>query len=157
MSNQQYLISDSDYFPDFADYVCQEESNEESSDVTKAKFFIRDQFIRISTATGEGKHYCYPHFTCAVDTENIRRVFNDCRDIIQRMHLRQYELIQTQKKYNDTAHMFFFTFLKQEKYRLKRNTVLTHFLFEFLIKFYFHRKNVKKYKHKKATEKKRKY
>ena len=48
---------------------------------------------RISTATGEGKHYCYPHFTCAVDTENIRRVFNDCRDIIQRMHLRQYELL----------------------------------------------------------------
>lgn len=38
---------------------------------------------RISTASGENKHYCYPHFTCAVDTENIRRVFDDCRDIIQ--------------------------------------------------------------------------
>lgn len=50
---------------------------------------------RISTATSDGKHYCYPHFTCAVDTENIRRVFNDCRDIIQRMHLRQYELLWT--------------------------------------------------------------
>ena len=50
-------------------------------------------FQRISTATGDGKHYCYPHFTCAVDTENIRRVFNDCRDIIQRMHLKQYELL----------------------------------------------------------------
>uniref|UniRef100_A0A3B3I9G6 GNAS complex locus n=1 Tax=Oryzias latipes TaxID=8090 RepID=A0A3B3I9G6_ORYLA len=49
--------------------------------------------LRISTASGDGKHYCYPHFTCAVDTENIRRVFNDCRDIIQRMHLRQYELL----------------------------------------------------------------
>lgn len=48
---------------------------------------------KISTATGDGKHYCYPHYTCAVDTENIRRVFNDCRDIIQRMHLRQYELL----------------------------------------------------------------
>ncbi|KAI2663848.1 Guanine nucleotide-binding protein G(s) subunit alpha [Labeo rohita] len=47
----------------------------------------------ISTASGDGRHYCYPHFTCAVDTENIRRVFNDCRDIIQRMHLRQYELL----------------------------------------------------------------
>uniref|UniRef100_A0A8C5C4X7 Guanine nucleotide-binding protein G(s) subunit alpha n=1 Tax=Gadus morhua TaxID=8049 RepID=A0A8C5C4X7_GADMO len=57
------------------------------------KFFIRDQFLTISTASGEGKHYCYPHFTCAVDTENIRRVFQDCRDIIQRMHLRQYELL----------------------------------------------------------------
>lgn len=50
-------------------------------------------FQRISTASGDGRHYCYPHFTCAVDTENIRRVFNDCRDIIQRMHLRQYELL----------------------------------------------------------------
>ncbi|TKS87292.1 Guanine nucleotide-binding protein G(s) subunit alpha isoforms XLas [Collichthys lucidus] len=50
-------------------------------------------YQRISTASGDGKHYCYPHFTCAVDTENIRRVFNDCRDIIQRMHLRQYELL----------------------------------------------------------------
>ncbi|KFD50380.1 hypothetical protein M514_08762 [Trichuris suis] len=47
----------------------------------------------ISTATGDSRHHCYPHFTCAVDTENIRRVFNDCRDIIQRIHLRQYELL----------------------------------------------------------------
>ncbi|KAK1885301.1 Guanine nucleotide-binding protein G(olf) subunit alpha [Dissostichus eleginoides] len=50
-------------------------------------------YQRISTASGDAKHYCYPHFTCAIDTENIRRVFNDCRDIIQRMHLRQYELL----------------------------------------------------------------
>lgn len=90
-------------------------------EVVRAKYFIRDEFLvsfsflnikwfilfphcfsqpilysdfqRISTASGDGKHYCYPHFTCAVDTENIRRVFNDCRDIIQRMHLRQYELL----------------------------------------------------------------
>ena len=53
-------------------------------------------FQKISTASGDGRHYCYPHFTCAVDTENIRRVFNDCRDIIQRMHLRQYELLWPQ-------------------------------------------------------------
>uniref|UniRef100_A0AAY4BG60 Guanine nucleotide-binding protein G(Olf) subunit alpha n=1 Tax=Denticeps clupeoides TaxID=299321 RepID=A0AAY4BG60_9TELE len=65
----------------------------EDPKVTRAKFFIRDEFLRISTASGNDKHYCYPHFTCAVDTENIRRVFNDCRDIIQRMHLRQYELL----------------------------------------------------------------
>lgn len=65
----------------------------EAPEVIRAKYFIRDEFLRISTATGDGKHYCYPHFTCAVDTENIKRVFNDCRDIIQRMHLRQYELL----------------------------------------------------------------
>ncbi|KJH43314.1 g-protein alpha subunit [Dictyocaulus viviparus] len=56
--------------------------------------YILDKMdYRISTAAGDGRHHCYPHFTCAVDTENIRRVFNDCRDIIQRIHLRQYELL----------------------------------------------------------------
>uniref|UniRef100_A0A8C6TW93 Uncharacterized protein n=1 Tax=Neogobius melanostomus TaxID=47308 RepID=A0A8C6TW93_9GOBI len=49
--------------------------------------------VYLDFTCGDGKHYCYPHFTCAIDTENIRRVFNDCRDIIQRMHLRQYELL----------------------------------------------------------------
>ncbi|MGH0146476.1 UNVERIFIED_CONTAM: hypothetical protein FKN15_021616 [Acipenser sinensis] len=48
---------------------------------------------RISTASGDGRHYCYPHFTCAVDTENIRRVFNNCRIIIQRKLLSQHELM----------------------------------------------------------------
>ncbi|CAF0984318.1 unnamed protein product [Adineta steineri] len=94
-----------DYFPEFARYVVSQGEQEvsvqkynkaepdEDPEVTRAKFFIRDEFLRVSTATGENRHYCYPHFTCAVDTENIRRVFNDCRDIIQRMHLRQYELL----------------------------------------------------------------
>uniref|UniRef100_A0A667XU39 Guanine nucleotide-binding protein G(s) subunit alpha n=1 Tax=Myripristis murdjan TaxID=586833 RepID=A0A667XU39_9TELE len=78
-----------EYFPEFA----QSRRPGEDPRVTRAKYFIRDEFLRISTASGDGRHYCYPHFTCAVDTENIRRVFNDCRDIIQRMHLRQYELL----------------------------------------------------------------
>ncbi|XP_061834944.1 guanine nucleotide-binding protein G(olf) subunit alpha isoform X1 [Nerophis lumbriciformis] len=85
-----------DYFPEYARYTIPNEANPEPGEdprVTRAKFFIRDEFLRISTASGDGRHYCYPHFTCAVDTENIRRVFNDCRDIIQRMHLRQYELL----------------------------------------------------------------
>uniref|UniRef100_A0A8C7WIM7 Guanine nucleotide-binding protein G(Olf) subunit alpha n=1 Tax=Oncorhynchus mykiss TaxID=8022 RepID=A0A8C7WIM7_ONCMY len=95
-----------DYFPEYARYTVPAEGGciqrlthfavpdpGEDPKVTRAKFFIRDEFLRISTASGDGKHYCYPHFTCAVDTENIRRVFNDCRDIIQRMHLRQYELL----------------------------------------------------------------
>nr|AAC34896.1 guanine nucleotide-binding protein Gs alpha subunit isoform L2 [Homo sapiens] len=72
----------------------QREANKKiEKQLQKDKYFIRDEFLRISTASGDGRHYCYPHFTCAVDTENIRRVFNDCRDIIQRMHLRQYELL----------------------------------------------------------------
>ena len=85
-----------DYFPDFLKYVLPPDAipeADESKDVTKAKYFIRDEFLKISTATGDGRHYCYPHFTCAVDTENIRKVFDDCRDIIQRIHLRQYELL----------------------------------------------------------------
>uniref|UniRef100_A0A673AHY7 Guanine nucleotide-binding protein G(olf) subunit alpha-like n=1 Tax=Sphaeramia orbicularis TaxID=375764 RepID=A0A673AHY7_9TELE len=85
-----------DYFPEYNNYTVPADTVSETDEdprVTRAKFFIRDEFLRISTASGDGKHYCYPHFTCAVDTENIRRVFNDCRDIIQRMHLRQYELL----------------------------------------------------------------
>lgn len=87
-----------DYFPEYARYVVSNTEldraePDEDTEVTRAKFFIRDEFLRISTASGDKRHSCYPHFTCAVDTENIRRVFNDCRDIIQRMHLRQYELL----------------------------------------------------------------
>ncbi|XP_061745126.1 guanine nucleotide-binding protein G(s) subunit alpha isoform X1 [Nerophis ophidion] len=85
-----------EYFPEFARYTTPDDAIPEQGEdprVTRAKYFIRDEFLRISTASGDGRHYCYPHFTCAVDTENIRRVFSDCRDIIQRMHLRQYELL----------------------------------------------------------------
>ncbi|BFZ19259.1 hypothetical protein BsWGS_22298 [Bradybaena similaris] len=85
-----------DYFPEFVRYQVPPDASTEPGDdpeVLRAKYFIRDEFLRISTASGDGRHYCYPHFTCAVDTENIRRVFDDCRDIIQRMHLRQYELL----------------------------------------------------------------
>ncbi|XP_028833323.1 guanine nucleotide-binding protein G(olf) subunit alpha isoform X2 [Denticeps clupeoides] len=85
-----------DYFPEYARYTLPNGATPEPGEdprVTRAKFFIRDEFLRISTASVDSRHYCYPHFTCAVDTENIRRVFNDCRDIIQRMHLRQYELL----------------------------------------------------------------
>ncbi|KAB0406322.1 hypothetical protein E2I00_007708, partial [Balaenoptera physalus] len=64
-----------DYFPEYANYTVPEDATPDAGEdpkVTRAKFFIRDLFLRISTATGDGKHYCYPHFTCAVDTENIR-------------------------------------------------------------------------------------
>lgn len=93
-----------DYFPEFVHYMIPPEAQPEidagaDREFTKAKYFIRDNFLQLSQQTSQGDskqhsgHHCYPHFTCAVDTENIRRVFNDCRDIIQRVHLRMYEIL----------------------------------------------------------------
>ena len=93
-----------DYFPEFLHYTVPPEAAPEidagaDREFTRAKYFIRDNFLQISQQTSQGDskqhsaHHCYPHFTCAVDTENIRRVFNDCRDIIQRVHLRMYEIL----------------------------------------------------------------
>lgn len=93
-----------DYFPEYVHYILPPEAQPEidqgaDKEFTRAKYFIRDNFLQISQqpSGGDSKqhsaHHCYPHFTCAVDTENIRRVFNDCRDIIQRVHLRMYEIL----------------------------------------------------------------
>ena len=91
------------YFPEYVDYKLPLEAHAETlvatslqSEFTRAKFFIKDKFVQMSQQGDKKKHaahFCYPHFTCAVDTENIRRVFNDCRDIIQRVHLRMYEIL----------------------------------------------------------------
>lgn len=91
-------------------------------DAVKAKYFIRDSFLEIasqqqqqqrdstsssksagggggssSSSTGGGggvSHQCYPHFTCAIDTQDIGRLINDCcRDILQRVHLRMHEIL----------------------------------------------------------------
>ncbi|KAF7255741.1 hypothetical protein EG68_07519 [Paragonimus skrjabini miyazakii] len=85
------------YFPHYATYQAPADTlaeyHHDNPEVVRARFFFRDEFLRVTANNNGGRHYCYPHLTCAVDTENIRRVFNDCRDIIQRMHLRQYELL----------------------------------------------------------------
>lgn len=111
--NKQDLLEDKiksgkskleDYFPEFVHYMIPPEAqpdidNGADREFTRAKYFIRDNFLQLSQQTNQGDskqhsgHHCYPHFTCAVDTENIRRVFNDCRDIIQRVHLRMYEIL----------------------------------------------------------------
>ncbi|KAL5467655.1 hypothetical protein EMCRGX_G031916 [Ephydatia muelleri] len=93
-----------DYFPEFAAYRAPTQEGRDKGEVgereselyTRAKYFVRDLFVRISKATESDPrhpHYLYPHFTTAIDTENIKRVFNSCRDIIQREHLRKYELL----------------------------------------------------------------
>jgi len=110
--NKQDLLEDKiksgrakleDYFPEFVHYMIPPEASPEldqgaDREFTRAKYFIRDNFLQISQSSAaqdkdHAQHHCYPHFTCAVDTENIRRVFNDCRDIIQRVHLRMYEIL----------------------------------------------------------------
>ncbi|XP_065914028.1 guanine nucleotide-binding protein G(s) subunit alpha-like isoform X1 [Dysidea avara] len=84
------------YFPHYTSYQTSTDTPRDSGDtddVRKAKGFIRDLFKNISEATPDKRHSLYTHFTIAVDTENIRKVFNSCRDIIQKEHLRQYELL----------------------------------------------------------------
>ncbi|RZC37743.1 guanine nucleotide-binding protein G(s) subunit alpha-like [Asbolus verrucosus] len=83
-----------DYFPDFKDFDEFEMEAKEHPEVARAKYFIRRQFENIS----EGSNYLwahrfYPHFTCAVDTENVKKVFDNCRDTIQRKYLKEYDLI----------------------------------------------------------------
>ncbi|MGH0141406.1 UNVERIFIED_CONTAM: hypothetical protein FKN15_039163 [Acipenser sinensis] len=77
-----------DYFPEYTRYTVP------ADDICyNTMYYYSTPGVRISTASGDGRHYCYPHFTCAVDTENIRRVFNNCRIIIQRKLLSQHELM----------------------------------------------------------------
>uniref|UniRef100_A0A1I8FFS9 Guanine nucleotide-binding protein G(s) subunit alpha n=1 Tax=Macrostomum lignano TaxID=282301 RepID=A0A1I8FFS9_9PLAT len=86
-----------DYFLDYKDYCLPTEGCEQSRfrrrRSASSKVLYQRSVLESERKRCASQHYCYPHFTCAVDTENIRRVFKDCRDIIQRMHLRQYELL----------------------------------------------------------------
>lgn len=100
-----------DYFPAYKDYKCPEEINtnfyvpSENEEVTRAKMFILEEFINItrnseakpirkrqstgSAGTGleDYSKFCMPYFTCAVDTENIRRVFKSCRSILRKENI----------------------------------------------------------------------
>lgn len=91
-----------DYFPEYADYQPEYISKqihyeaEDTPEVIRAKSFLLDKFLAItapSTLSSQSERFCYPHFTCAVDTENFRRVFQDCRVIIQREYLRDLDLL----------------------------------------------------------------
>ncbi|KAF6131080.1 hypothetical protein HJG60_007981 [Phyllostomus discolor] len=69
--NKQDLLSEKvlagklkieDYFPEFARYTIPEDATPKPSEdpqVTLAQYFIRDEFLRISTASREGRHYYY--------------------------------------------------------------------------------------------------
>ena len=49
-------------------------------DHLSAREFIHDMFMR--GIPPEMKDRCFFHFTCATDTENIKRVFEDVRKVI---------------------------------------------------------------------------
>eukprot|EP00118_Oscarella_pearsei_P001574 m.7797 g.7797 ORF g.7797 m.7797 type:complete len:399 (+) comp19665_c0_seq1:1316-2512(+) len=68
----------------------------ESSEVHRAKLWLVEQFMQISWSSADdenGQRQCYPHFTTAIDTGNIKKVFNDCKHIIVNLHLEQMGLL----------------------------------------------------------------
>ncbi|XP_055732373.1 guanine nucleotide-binding protein G(s) subunit alpha-like [Salvelinus fontinalis] len=72
-----------EYFPEFAHYTMPEFSTPvpgEDLRVTRAKYFIHDEFLKISTAGQLDERDCHLVFTCAVDTENIRLFFRVLTD-----------------------------------------------------------------------------
>ncbi|KAL3287756.1 hypothetical protein HHI36_002220 [Cryptolaemus montrouzieri] len=85
------------YFPEYKKFKTPEDAEigaDESPEVTRAKYFIKDElFQKISKDSNHEDHRCYTHFTCAVDTENIKRVFDDCRDSIQWKYLKEFDLL----------------------------------------------------------------
>ncbi|EHB08613.1 Guanine nucleotide-binding protein G(s) subunit alpha [Heterocephalus glaber] len=97
--NKQDLLSEKilagkskieDHFPEFAHYATPDDAPSEPGEdprVTRANYFIRNEFMRISIACGNKDHHCYPQFICAVDAENIHCVFSHCCDILQCLHL----------------------------------------------------------------------
>ncbi|PAA72179.1 hypothetical protein BOX15_Mlig033727g1 [Macrostomum lignano] len=83
-----------DYFEAFKSYpqpAPDPHCPDEQPELTRAKSFVRDQFQAI--AQGDGQRRCYPHYTTAVDTENIRRVFSDCQNILRRVYMTQLNLL----------------------------------------------------------------
>ncbi|XP_012372973.1 guanine nucleotide-binding protein G(s) subunit alpha-like [Octodon degus] len=75
-----------EHFPEFAHYTTPEAAAPEPGEdprATRAKYFIRDKFLNIVNAVGGEDRHCYPQFTCAMDSENIRGVFSECARLLQ--------------------------------------------------------------------------
>ena len=54
-------------------------------DLEKAKAFIRTMFINVAPVHRSGT--IYTHFTCATDTDNIKRIFKDVKSHILQGHI----------------------------------------------------------------------
>jgi guanine nucleotide-binding protein G(olf) subunit alpha len=75
-------------------------TNEDPS-VTKAKMFILEQFLQITTDPNSqfseqslmSSKFCIPYFTTAIETENIKKIFKACSHILKKEHLEKCGLI----------------------------------------------------------------
>ncbi|XP_071776608.1 guanine nucleotide-binding protein subunit alpha-15.1 [Centroberyx gerrardi] len=74
------------YFPGFTG---------KKRDAEDAKNYIRKMYEQqaLSRDKREERKTLYPHFTCATDTNNIRRVFSDVKDTVLLKSLRDYGVI----------------------------------------------------------------
>ncbi|VEL15122.1 unnamed protein product [Protopolystoma xenopodis] len=59
----------------------------------RAKCFIRDQFLVRAMKNYDTGRRCYAHYTTAVDTGNIKRVFSDCQNMLQRAYMMKIGLM----------------------------------------------------------------
>lgn len=60
-------------------------------DAEASKDFIKTLFLSVNPDP-ENKRI-FPHFTCATDTENIKRVFQDVREHVLEENLKDYNLM----------------------------------------------------------------
>ncbi|KAG8454794.1 hypothetical protein GDO86_001131 [Hymenochirus boettgeri] len=86
--NKTDLLEDKVCFSDFANYFPKYKGPRGDSEAVKQ--FILDSYkeifnkIRIQNASGKDdpKHKIFHHFTCATDTHNIRKVFNNVKEAV---------------------------------------------------------------------------
>lgn len=91
------------YFPNYTNYKpnisggTKKDMSLESQEYLRALFFLRDMFMSVTQTNyvepSRGTRLCFPHFTCAVDTNHMRRIFDDCRTVIQRIHLQRFGIL----------------------------------------------------------------
>ena len=75
------------YFPDFEGFTNQPDSRyavaeDADEELTCGKSFLKDKFLNTSSFQAKRYGHCYSHFTCATDTQSIKRVFNNCREYL---------------------------------------------------------------------------
>ena len=71
-----YDVPMSDFFPDYTGGV----------DITKGYEYILNKFLGKNQSPDSKK--IYHHITCATNTDNVRAVFNACKDIILKNNLK---------------------------------------------------------------------